>query len=159
GEANEAVTPTQERTVIQELQDADHSNFESDFDPDLGRYDLDKLKAENTEFAQLYDKPGSDCSTNRFLAARHIMRERPDMPAPSLWVFFSQWGGAGEYTDDKPKAGQYDDRQIAREWIKNQGLKKEHHSDGSAFEAVEDDDASHSDQARREKLSGAPLAF
>jgi hypothetical protein len=94
--------------------------------------------AENSEFAKLYDDRGSDFSTNRFLAARHIMREWPDMPAPALSIFFSQWEGAGEYTDEKPKSGEYDDRQIAREWIKNRGLKKEYHSDGTAFDAVEE---------------------
>lgn len=136
----ESVTPSQEREIINELQTANWEQHESDFDPTLGKYDLERLKSENEEFAKLYDNPGSDCSTNRFLAARHVMREWPDMPAPALSVFFAQWDGAGEYTDDKPKSGQYDDRQIAREWIKNQGLTKQSKpSDGSAFEAINDE--------------------
>lgn len=118
------VTPTQEREVIKQLEEADREQHENDFDPTLGKYDIEKLRAENEDFAKLYDEPSSDCSTNRFLAARHVMREWPDMPAPALSAFFSQWAGAGEHTDDKPTSGQYDDRQVAREWIKNQGLKK-----------------------------------
>jgi hypothetical protein len=137
------VTPSKEREVIHELRDADWSVFENDFDGDVGKYDLDKLKAENAEFAKLYDEPTPDCSTNRFLAARHVMREWPDMPARSLSIFFSQWEGAGSYTDEKPKTGEYDDRQIAREWIKNQGLSKP--STGEEFadvsEATARDDA------------------
>jgi hypothetical protein len=87
----------------------------------------------------------SDCSTNRFLAARHVMREWPDMPAPALSIFFSQWEGAGSYTDEKPKSGEYDDRQIAREWLKNQGLSKP--SSGEAFGAVVDEDEDEEERA------------
>lgn len=134
----ETVSPSKEREVIDALSNADWESVENDFDPILGKYDLGKLKDENAEFKKLYDEPGSDCSTNRFLAARHVMREWPDMPAPSLSIFFSQWEGSGQYTDEKPKTGEYDDRQIAREWIKNQGLSKP--STGDAFGAVIDED-------------------
>lgn len=134
----ENVAPSKERDVVKSLEDADWDRHESDFDPVIGNYDLDKLRAENAEFKELYDNPSSDCSTNRFLAARHVMREWPDMPAPALSIFFSQWEGAGTYTDEKPKSGEYDDRQIAREWLKNQGLSKP--SNGDAFGAVVDED-------------------
>ena len=130
-------TPSKEREAIKALQETDLDQHENDFDETLGRYDLNKLKAENADFAKLYDNPSSDCSTNRFLAARHIMREWPDMPAASLSVFFSQWEGSGTYTDEKPTTGEYDDRQIAREWLKNQGLSKP--SSGDAFGAVDDE--------------------
>src|SRR5262245_8993264 len=134
----ENVAPSRERETIKLLQDADWDKFENAFDPDVGDYDLDKLRTESAEFRELYDNPGSDCSTNRFLAARHVMREWPDMPAPALSLFFSEWPGAGTYTDEKPKSGEYDDRQIAREWLKNQGLSKP--SNGDAFGAVEIDE-------------------
>jgi hypothetical protein len=137
-ERNDDMSPSKERDVIKALQDADWDKHENDFDPDIGDYDLNKLRTENAEFNELYDKPSSDCSTNRFLAARHVMREWPEMPAPALSIFFSRWEGAGEYTDEKPKSGQYDDRQIAREWLKNQGLSKP--SSGDAFGAVVDED-------------------
>lgn len=136
----EQVTPTQEREVIKRLEDADWEKHEHAFDAELGDYDLDGLLASNSEFRSLYNAPGADCSTNRFLAARHVMREWPDLPVEALSIFFSQWEGSGEYTDDKPKSGQYDDRQIAREWIKNQGLTKATPSNGDAFEAVEGED-------------------
>lgn len=137
---SEQVTPTQEREVIRQLEGADWDLYQHDFDPDLGKYDLGALKTENTDFAKLYDSPGADCSTNRFLAARHIMREWPDMAPPSLALFFSHWEGAGAFSDEKPKSGEYDNRQIAREWIKNQGLKKEKPSNGDALGPVEDEE-------------------
>ncbi|MGY8635847.1 AAA family ATPase [Bradyrhizobium sp. 14AA] len=140
-----AVTPTQEREVIKRLEEADWEKYEHAFDANLGDYDLNGLLASNPELRSLYNAPGADCSTNRFLAARHIMREWPDLPVEALSIFFSSWEGAGEYTDDKPKSGQYDDRQIAREWIKNQGLTKNTPSDGSAFEAVDDDEDDHTE--------------
>lgn len=136
-DGNDEVVPSKEREVVEALRAADLSEHESDFDPAIGKYDLDALKAENVEFRALYDNPSEDCSTNRFLAARHVMREWPDMPAPALSIFFSQWEGAGSYTDEKPKSGEYDDRQIAREWLKNQGLSKP--STGEAFGAVVDE--------------------
>lgn len=137
-EHNDEIVPSKEREVIETLRAADLSEHESDFDPAIGKYDLDALKAENAEFKALYDNPSEDCSTNRFLAARHVMREWPDMPAPALSIFFGQWEGSGSYTDEKPKSGEYDDRQIAREWLKNQGLSKP--SSGEAFGAVVDDE-------------------
>jgi hypothetical protein len=121
---NGDISPSKERDVIKSLRNADWDVYEYDFDPVLGKYDIDQLKAKNAEFAKLYDQPSADCSTNRFLAARHVTREWPYMPAPALSIFFSQWNGSGQYTDEKPKTGEYDDRQIAREWLKNQGLSK-----------------------------------
>jgi hypothetical protein len=135
--SGDKVTPSKEQEVIKQLEEAEWDKYEDDFDPVLGKYDLDVLKKDNAEFAALYDNPSDDCSTNRFLAARHIMREWPEMPSPALSIFFSQWGGAGQYTDEKPKTGQYDDRQIAREWIKNHGLSKP--SNGDEFGPLTED--------------------
>ncbi len=155
--SDDNLTPTQEREVVKQLQDTDDwEQFEHAFDPTLG-YDLDALRESNAEFKELYDDPSDDCSTNRFLAARHIMREWPDMPVQALSMFFEQWEGSGEYTDDKPRSGEYDDRQIAREWIKNQGLSKA--SNGDAFEPVEldPDDADYVNERvedmKREKIA------
>ncbi len=136
--SDETVTHIREREVVQALRDADHEAALAQFDPTLGQYDVEALKLANADFAALYDEPSADCSTNRFLAARHIMTEWPDMPAAALAAFFGEWAGAGTYTDDKPSAGEYDDRQIAREWLKNQGLSKP--STGEAFGAVRDED-------------------
>lgn len=140
GEAPEGenVTPTKEREVITALRDTDWPDFDEVFDATLGKYDLDELRAEDAEFAKLYDHPSADCSTNRFLAARSVMRQWPEMLPEELAVFFEQWEGAGQITDDKPTSGEYDLRQIAREWIKNQGLSKP--SSGDAFGAVVDED-------------------
>lgn len=137
GTEHEQVAPSQEREVVLRLQDADWPEFEDIFDGTLGKYDLDIVK-QDPDFAALYDEPSSDCSTNRFLAARALMRQWPDMAPEELAIFFEHWAeGAGSITDEKPKTGEYDLRQIAREWIKNQGLSKP--SDGGAFGVVEED--------------------
>ena len=136
------VAPSKEREVIKALEEADWDKYEAAFDPTIGDYDIDKLRADNAQFKELYDNPSSDCSTNRFFATRHVMREWPDLPAPALSIFFSQWEGAGAYTDEKPKSGEYDDRQIAREWLKNQGFSRP--SNGDAFGAVVDEEESDS---------------
>ncbi|WP_291843125.1 AAA family ATPase [Bradyrhizobium sp.] len=143
----ENVAPSKEREVINSLDGAEWEKHENDFDPDVGNYDLEQLKAENAEFKELYENYGPDCSANRFLGARHIMREWPGIPAPALSMFFSNWPGAGVWTDEKPKSGEYDNRQIAREWLKNQGLSKP--SSGEAFGAVVDEDPAESNTARR----------
>ncbi|WP_204312850.1 hypothetical protein, partial [Stenotrophomonas maltophilia] len=66
------------------------------------------------------------------------MREWPQMPPEHLASFFLAFEGAGEFVDSKPRSGEYDNRQTAREWLKNQGLSKA--STGEAFGAVVDDD-------------------
>lgn len=151
--SDENITHIREREVIQALRDADHEAALEQFDPTLGLYDVEALKLANAEFAALYDEPSEDCSTNRFLVARHVMTEWPAMPPEALAVFFGEWAGAGSYTYDKPRTGEYDDRQIAREWLKNQGLSKP--SKGEAFGAVVDDE----DEDTTVADTGQGLAF
>ena len=134
------ISPNLEREVIKQLEEANYEEVEILFDPVLGVYDIDVLRTTNPDFRKLYDKPSNDCSMNRFLAARFVMCEWPDMTASALAAFFDKWSeGAGRFVEDKPSAGEYDYRQVAREWLKNCGLSK--HSDGSAFDAVEDEEA------------------
>jgi hypothetical protein len=66
------------------------------------------------------------------------MREWPDMPVEDLAAFFSEWEGAGDLIDGAPSSGEFNNQQIAREWVKNQGLSKP--STGAAFGPVVDDD-------------------
>lgn len=136
--APEEIAPSREREVIAHLSEVDWPEHEELFEPAVGLYDLDALKANNPDFGSLYDAPGDDCSTNRFVAARMVMTEWPEMPVEHLAVFFEGWEGAGSITDAKPKSGEYDLRQVAREWLKNQGLSKP--SAGDAFGAVDDPD-------------------
>jgi hypothetical protein len=136
-ESGEDIPVTKEREIIKQLDEADVPEWEELCSP-LGDYDFDKLKADNSEFNSLYVEPGSDCSDNRFKAARHVMREWPEMPVEHLASFFSAWDGAGDFVDGKPRSGEYDNRQTAREWLKNQGLSKA--STGEAFGAVVDED-------------------
>jgi hypothetical protein len=76
---------------------------------------------------------------------------RLSMRPVELAVFFEQWEGAGQFTDDKPRSGEYDLRQIAREWIKNQGLSKP--SSGEAFGAVVDDDEEYEREIAADKAA------
>lgn len=130
------IAPNREREVIKDLEDADQEEMDVLFEPALdGNYDIGALKASSPAFAKLYENPGSDCSDNRFQAARHLMREWPDMLAPALAAFFCSWPeGAGTFVDGKSETGEYDNRQVAREWLKNRALSKP--SDGSAFELL-----------------------
>jgi hypothetical protein len=131
-------TASKEKPVIDELIDTEWPEYADIFDPVLGQYDLEALKEKDSEFKALFEEPSNDCSKNRFDAARALMREYPHMPVAHLGVFLGGWEGAGTYTDDKPREGEYDFRQIAREWLKNQDVKPI--TDGSAFGVIEDDD-------------------
>jgi hypothetical protein len=142
-ELGEEIAPSKEREIIKQLSEAEVPEWEDLCTP-LGDYDFDKLQSENTEFKQLFTAPGDDCSDNRFKAARHVMREWPHMPPEHLASFFLAYDGAGEYTDEKPRSGEYDNRQTAREWLKNQGLSKS--STGEAFGAVVDEDEHDSEE-------------
>lgn len=136
-DVGEEVPATKEREVIDALKTAEVPEWE-DLCAPLGEYDFDGLLSTNTEFKQLFNDPSDDCSENRFKAARHVMREWPQMPPQHLASFFQAYAGAGEFVDGKPRSGEYDNRQTAREWLKNQGLSKP--STGEAFGAVVDED-------------------
>ncbi|MFV8147619.1 hypothetical protein ACNQ1H_27255, partial [Enterobacter cloacae complex sp.6722787] len=68
-ESGEDFPITKEREVIGQLDKADIPEWEELCSP-LGDYDFDKLKSDNSEFNSLYVEPGTDCSDNRFKAAR-----------------------------------------------------------------------------------------
>ncbi len=133
------ISAVRERELVKQLENTEWESYEDDFDPTLGKYDLEELKRKDPKFAELYDNPGSDCSRNRMKAASRIMGKKrgwPDMALASLSVFIRNWPGAGVYVDGKPTAGEFDDRQIVREWAKNY----DPYSEGEAFEAVEIED-------------------
>lgn len=136
-ERDDNVTHLKQREVVQMLREADWSEHESDFDPQLGKYDLEQLKASSPKFAKLLDDPPEgDCSDNRFNATRALLAEWPGMPAVALGVFLRDWKGAGTYVDERPAQGEFDDRQIAREWLKHQRF----YSNGDAFSPVDDEE-------------------
>ncbi len=150
----EEASDNEVRTTINALIQAEWPTFEDIFDGELGKYDLATLSEKDSEFAALYEKPGSDCSDNRFKIARALLREYRAMPVEDLAVFFDHYGGSGEFIDDgRPGEGQYDFRQIAREWLKNQGLRKV--TDGSAFGAV-DEGGAIDDEPYRAKTKETP---
>jgi len=136
-DVGEEVPASREREVIETLKQADVPEWE-DLCAPLGDYDFRGLLSTNAEFRQLFTDPSDDCSDNRFKAARHVMREWPEMPVEHLASFFHAYEGAGEFIDGKPGSGEYDNRQTAREWLKNQGLSKP--STGESFGAVVDED-------------------
>ncbi len=133
----EDVKPSQERDIIKQIDEGNFEIADAEWGA-LGEYSVDQLKTLNHEFKQLYDNPTPDCSTNRFKIARMVMAQWPQMSPPALASFLSQWEGSGTWTEDKPQTGEYDNRQVAREWLKNQGLTKP--SDGAALDAIEDDE-------------------
>jgi hypothetical protein len=106
---------------IQELQETDWPDHADLFDPTIGTYDIEALKARNPEFAEAYDSPDSDCSDARWTVAQHLLHAFK-MPIIHLAVFYEGWEGAGTQTDDGKGSGNYRLRDIAREWIKNKDL-------------------------------------
>ncbi|MGY3487824.1 DNA-directed RNA polymerase specialized sigma24 family protein [Bradyrhizobium sp. USDA 4011] len=85
----------------------------------------------------------SEHTASALVQAGVIMREWQQMPVEHLASFFAAWDGAGDFVEGKPRSGEYDKRQTAREWLKNQGLSKA--STGEAFGAVVDEDEERSD--------------
>jgi hypothetical protein len=136
--AGELVTPSEEARIIAHLRDVDWPEFDDVFDGTLGKYDLSTILADNPELKAIWESEPSDCSTARFKLARGVMRECPDLQPEELAVLFENCPAAGAITDDKPGTGEYDHRQIAREWKKNTGLSKP--SSGDSFGAVVDEE-------------------
>jgi hypothetical protein len=118
GEAAQIVDNSELGKVIKELEESDWPTFEEVFDPTLGEYDLEALKAANPALAELWDNPSSDCSDNRWKLDQHVL-EAFKLSAVHLAVLYEEWEGAGQQTDDGKGSGNYNLRDIAREWIKN----------------------------------------
>jgi hypothetical protein len=136
GAASKSVTETELLPIIQELQETDWPDYADLFDPDLGTYDLEALRASNPAFAEAYDNPDSDVSTARWALAQAVLK-KIRMPVTHLAVLYEGWDHAGNQTDDGKGSGNYNLRDIAREWYKNQGV---YQSDGAAMGAVVDPD-------------------
>jgi hypothetical protein len=147
---DDKATPSREREVIAALQNpnVDWEQVHRAFDEVEGKYALSLLRSRNPKFADLYENPGADTSDNRFKITRILLKEWPEMTALELSHFYSTWAGSGSRVDEgKPSTGEYDDRGVAREWLKNTGQDKP--SDGSAFGPVDDEDDGPVSVARR----------
>lgn len=136
GEAAQSVDDEKLAATIKELDETEWPTHEDLFDPTIGIYDLDALRKSNPEFAELYDNPSSDCSDNRWKLTQMVMPEL-NLPVVHLAVLYEGWAGAGTQTDDGKGAGNYNLRDIGREWEKN---KNRYASKGDAFGAVVDDE-------------------
>jgi hypothetical protein len=134
----EQVTPSEEAKIIARLRDVDWPGFDDVFDGTLGKYDLAAILARDADLKAVWESDPSDCSAARFKLARGVMRECPDLQPEELAILFENCPAAGAMTDAKPMTGEYDLRQIAREWKKNTGLSKP--SSGEAFGVVSDKD-------------------
>lgn len=118
GEASQKVDDKSLAAVIKELEEADWPTHEELFDPTIGIYDLEALKARNPEFVELYDNPSADCSDNRWKLTQIVMPEL-NLPVVHLAVLYEGWEGAGTQTEDGKGSGNYNLRDIGREWEKN----------------------------------------
>jgi hypothetical protein len=143
GAAAQTVDDTKLAAVIKELETTDWPEHVDLFEPGIGEYDLEAIKESNPEFADLYDNPSDDCSDNRWKLAQHVMLACK-MPVTHLAVLFEGWEGAGTQTDDGKGSGNYNLRDIAREWIKN---KDRFVSSGDAFGAVAEDEDDEEERA------------
>jgi len=133
GEASQSVDEADIAPLVKDLLETDWPEHAELFDPTIGVYDLEGLKARNPEFKELYDNPSADCSDNRWKLTQLVMREFPKMPVVHLAVLYEGWEGAGTLTDDGKGAGNYKLRDIGREWEKN---KDRYVSDGAAMGSV-----------------------
>lgn len=135
-EASQAVDNTELGKVIQALEQTDWPTFEEVFDPTIGEFDLAALKAANPTLARLWDNPSTDCSDNRWKLDCHVLEAFP-LTAVQLAVIYEEWKGAGTQTEDGKGSGNYNLRDVAREWIKNKGR---YLSKGDAMGAVVDNE-------------------
>lgn len=151
------VAESETGVLIKHLEDVDWPEFTDIFE---SVYDLNKLRRDNDEFGPHYDDPpGADISTDRMKITYMLLRQWPDMPVEHLAVFYEHWHGAGALTSDGKGSGNYNLRDIAREYLKNKRLVAEQQvsppSDGSQFDAVEDgpeDDEERTSEEHSEKI-------
>ncbi|MDZ7883038.1 MAG: AAA family ATPase [Mycobacterium sp.] len=120
--------------VVNELESEDWPDQVDLFEPGIGIYDLDELRRDQPEFAELYDSPSGDRSTDRWAVAQLLLQQWR-MPVTHLAVFYEMWEGAGTQTEDGKGSGNYNLRDIAREWYKN---KDRYVSKGAALAPVLD---------------------
>ncbi|MDO9295587.1 AAA family ATPase [Bradyrhizobium sp.] len=118
------------RSLMVQLGAENWPDFELTFDSSLGRFCLECIRERAPEFGDLYDRPTDDRSQNRFMACRYLVAAFPDMTVTEYAAFLEAWDGSGEY----------DHRQIAREFAKAKRKPMSIPSNGAAFGAVEDDE-------------------
>ena len=130
--------------LIDELKLTSDDSFDALFDATVGRFPLDHVRDCRPDFGFLFDHPGDDHSANRLRAATFLVGAYPDMTVQHYEAFCDEWAGSGDY----------DDRQLAREFAKAKlspaNVSKA--SDGSAFGAVIDED---DDQPKASKSKGS----
>ena len=130
--------------LIDELKSTSDDSFDALFDATVGRFPLDHVRECRPDFGFLFDHPGDDHSANRLKAATFLVGAYPDMTVQHYEAFCDEWEGSGDY----------DDRQLAREFAKAKlspaNVSKA--SDGSAFGAVIDED---DDQPKALKSKGS----
>lgn len=136
GEASKTLSESEFAPYIRELEESDWPDHDELFDPAIGVYDIEALKAKSPEFAEAFDNPADDKSTARWQLA-HTVLELVRMPVTHLAALYEWWGQGGTQTEDGKGSGNYRLRDIAREWLKN---KDNYKSEGAALSAVVDDE-------------------
>jgi hypothetical protein len=147
GEASEGETPLNDRdpevkSLLDQLGADEWPDFETTFDANIGKYCLECVRDRAPEFGELYDSPGEDRSQNRFTACRYLVAAFPGLTVTEYAAFCDEWGGSGEY----------DHRQLAREFAKAKRSPISIQSTGAAFGAVIDDDDGEATDRRPAKL-------
>lgn len=120
------------RKYMAELEGGEREDHAALFDPVVGKYPLDYVRECRPDFGFAYDHPGEDRSANRMQAATFLVGAYPELGVNDYAVFCEEWDGAGEP----------DGRQMAREFARAK-MNPAHvskPSDGSAFEAVDDEE-------------------
>lgn len=123
-----------ERDMVERLHD---EVDEYAFDPELGLFDIPHLLAKDPAFARAWTGEEANGSVAHFHIVRGLRREYGDKFEPAHALLAIEASEAGlVYSGNKSHGpGEYNDRDIARDYIKamKDNVEKSHIVDGSAF--------------------------
>ena len=131
-----SLNATDERALIDELHAEDWPDYGETFGPGA-RFDLEKLKARSPKFVERFENPSDDISDNRFSVASHFKGMDSRFTVRDFATFCVEHPDiCGEHVDGSPGAGQFNDRNLARDFGRANAAAV--HATGEAFSAVDD---------------------
>jgi hypothetical protein len=142
GSAPTAINDKAVAAIVDKVRGDDWPDFDAAFDPALDGHDLPSAVASDPKFAALLKAPSPDMSANRQALAHAARRNFVGLTVQELASLYEKFSDvAGVYADVKSVQGEWDARQLGREWEKAAKSQVFAASDGSAFGIVPDEDA------------------
>jgi hypothetical protein len=128
--------------IVDQVRAEDWPDFDAAFDPAVDGHDLPGAVASDPKLAALLATPSPDMSANRQALAHAARRNFVGLTVQELASLYENFPDvAGVYADVKSAQGEWDARQLGREWEKAAKSQVSAASDGSAFGIVPDEDA------------------